>query len=108
MRVAAGLESVAEGEPAVGRQVIRAFERAHAARRTDKALNSCWRAVGALIHGRRALAPSASTVGVHSLVADAVGKWLEPRQTVLVFGQGQIGKAVARALQRQSKFEAQV
>src|SRR6185503_10147083 len=53
MRVAAGLESLAEGEPAVGRQVLRGFERAHAAKRTDKPLNACWRAVGSLIHRRR-------------------------------------------------------
>src|SRR5438874_12653038 len=45
MRVAAGLESVAEGEPAVGRQVLRGFERAHAGKRTHKPLNACWRAV---------------------------------------------------------------
>jgi glutamyl-tRNA reductase len=106
MRVAAGLESVAEGEPAVGRQVLRGFERSHGESRNDKVLNASWRAVGSLIHHRRALAPSASTVGVHSLVAHALEQRLPAKSTVLVFGQGQIGKAVARVLSQRSKFNA--
>ncbi|MBL8950440.1 MAG: hypothetical protein JNK82_06665 [Myxococcaceae bacterium] len=100
MRVAAGLESLAEGEPAVGRQVLKGFEKAHAGRQTDKALNACWRAVGSLIHRRRTLAPSASAAGVHSLAAAALEPLLPGGATVLVFGQGAIGKAVMRALGR--------
>jgi glutamyl-tRNA reductase len=106
MRVAAGLESVAEGEPAVGRQVLRGFERSHGESRNDKVLNASWRAVGALIHHRRALAPSASAVGVHSLVHHALEERLPNKATVLVFGQGQIGKAVARTLSQRGRFQA--
>ncbi len=79
MRVAMGLESVAEGEAAVGRQVLRGFERSHADARTDKVLNAGWRIVGALIHRRRVLAPSASAIGVHSLVVDALEERLKGR-----------------------------
>ncbi len=100
MRVAAGLESLAEGEPAVGRQVLKGFEKAHAAKYTDKALNACWRAVGSLIHQRRVLAPTSSSAGVHSLAAVALEPLLHGGASVAVFGQGQIGKAVMRALGR--------
>jgi len=100
MRVAAGLESLAEGEPAVGRQVLKGFEKAHAAKHTDKALNACWRAVGSLIHQRRVLAPASAAAGVHSLAAAALEPLLHGGASVLVFGQGQIGKAVTRALAR--------
>lgn len=106
MRVAAGLESLAEGEPAVGRQVLKGFERSHAAKRTDKALNACWRAVGALIHRRRTLAPSAAAVGVNALAVSALESLLPGGANVLVFGQGQIGKAVARSLSAQRRFTA--
>lgn len=104
MRVASGLESLAEGEPAVGRQVLKGFERAHAAKRTDKALNACWRAVGALIHRRRSLAPTTAAVGVHALAVHALEALLPGGATVLVFGQGQIGKAVTRSLQSLRRF----
>lgn len=98
MRVASGLESLAEGEPAVGRQVLKGFERAHAGKRTDKLLNACWRAVGSLINRRRSLAPSTAGTGVHALVANALLAQLPGSSTVAIFGQGQIGKAVARSL----------
>lgn len=106
MRVAAGLESVAEGEPAVGRQVLRGFERSHAGKRTDKALNACWRAVGSLIHRRRAIAPSTAAVGVHALVTSVLEAQLPGGAKVHVFGQGQIGKAVARSLNAQRRFSS--
>jgi glutamyl-tRNA reductase len=104
MRVAAGLESVAEGEPAVGRQVLRGFERAHASKRTDKALNACWRAVGSLIHRRRTIAPSTNAVGVHALVTQVLETQCPSGAQVHVFGQGQIGKAVARSLSAKRRF----
>ncbi|MBK7861124.1 MAG: hypothetical protein IPJ65_21440 [Archangiaceae bacterium] len=104
MRVAAGLESVAEGEPAVGRQVLRGFERAHATKSTDKTLNACWRAVGSLIHRRRTIAPSTAAVGVHALVGNVLEAQLPSAAQVHVFGQGQIGKAVARSLSARRRF----
>jgi glutamyl-tRNA reductase len=104
MRVAAGLESVAEGEPAVGRQVLRGFEQSHAGKRTDKALNACWRAVGSLIHRRRSIAPSTTAVGVHALVANVLEAQCPSGAQVHVFGQGQIGKAVARSLSAKRRF----
>jgi glutamyl-tRNA reductase len=106
MRVAAGLESVAEGEPAVGRQVLRGFEKSHGESRNDKVLNATWRAVGSLIHHRRALAPSAAAVGVHSLVAHALEDRVDTKGLIAIFGQGQIGKAVARVLSTRGRFQA--
>jgi glutamyl-tRNA reductase len=97
-RVTLGLESVAEGEHAIGRQVIRAFEVAHDAGKTDKVLHMCWHAMGRILQARRATGVG-SSVGVQSLAAAAladVGK----HELILVKGQGEIGRQVLMTLKR--------
>jgi glutamyl-tRNA reductase len=101
LRVAAGLDSIAQGEHAVGRQVLKAFERAHAANSTGKALNACWRVTGNLLHELRDVLPQRQSIGVQALAVRALlGHGLESKARVLVFGQGDIGRATSRALER--------
>jgi Glutamyl-tRNAGlu reductase, N-terminal domain/Tetrahydrofolate dehydrogenase/cyclohydrolase, NAD(P)-binding domain len=98
MRVAMGLDSVAEGEPAVGRQVARAFELAHVDGRTDGALRQLWRALQQLLAERRKRGLVTHGLGVQSLVVDALSRRAIDSGAVSVFGQGEIGRAVAQAL----------
>lgn len=105
VRVTLGLESVAEGEHAIGRQVLRAFEHAHDEARTDRVLHLCWTALGRALQARRATGLG-STVGVQSLVVAELGP-LERRAPVLVKGQGEIGRQVLAALQREGFTDVQ-
>ncbi len=98
VRVAFGLESVAEGEHAIGRQVIKAFEAGHALRSTDRTLNLCWHALGRMLQLRRETGASAS-VGVQSLVLQEL-RSLSREAAVLVLGIGDIGGQVLAALRR--------
>ncbi len=98
LRVSLGLESVAEGEHAIGRQVLRAFELGHQGQRTDRVLHLCWTAVGRVLQTRKA-AGVGSSVGVQSLVLAELSQ-LSKQASVLVEGQGEIGRQVLAALQR--------
>ena len=104
VRAALGLESVAEGEHAIGRQVMKAFEAAHAAGTTDRTMNLCWHALGRILQLRRETGVS-SSVGVQSLVIGELTSM--PREApVLVLGLGDIGGQVLAALQREGFIHA--
>ena len=68
LRVAAGLDSVAQGEHAIGNQVLRAFERAHEAGTVCRTLHVAWRGVGDLLNRARRILPQGRTGGVQALV----------------------------------------
>jgi glutamyl-tRNA reductase len=97
LRVAAGLDSVAQGEHAIGNQVLRSFERAHEAGTMCRNLHVVWRGVGEMLNRARRILPQGRTGGVQALVVqrlDAV-----PRGApIAVFGLGEIGRAMLRAL----------
>jgi len=97
LRVAAGLDSVAQGEHAIGNQVLRSFERAHEAGTVCRNLHVAWRGVGELLGRARRILPQGRTGGVQALVANRI---LElPRDApIAVFGLGEIGRAMLRAL----------
>jgi len=97
LRVAAGLDSVAQGEHAIGNQVLRSFERAHEAGTVCRNLHVAWRGVGELLGRARRILPQGRTGGVQALVAQRL---LElPRDApIAVFGFGEIGRAMLRAL----------
>jgi glutamyl-tRNA reductase len=97
LRVAAGLDSVAQGEHAIGNQVLRSFERAHEAGTVCRNLHVAWRGVGELLGRARRILPQGRTGGVQALVASRI---LDvPRDTpIAVFGLGEIGRAMLRAL----------
>lgn len=100
-RVTLGLEAVAEGESAVGRQVVKAFELARKEGHTDRSLHAAWRALTGIIHQRRELASSGDGLGVQTLVVTALKSRKVPTSAqVVVFGRGEMGKATARALVR--------
>jgi glutamyl-tRNA reductase len=96
LRVAAGLDSVAQGEHAIGRQVLRAFERAHEAGSVCRSLHVAWRSVGDLLGRARRILPQGRTGGVQQLVIQRLGD-LPRGGTVAVFGLGEIGRAMLRA-----------
>lgn len=96
MRVAAGLDSVAEGEGAVGRQVLKAFERARVVGTTDRHLNRVARHLERLLHERRDAVPVGTSRGVQSLVREVLQE--RPVRTVAVLGRGEFGQAMERAL----------
>lgn len=101
LRVSSGLDSIAQGEHAVGRQVLKAFERAHAAGATGRVLHACWRSTGQLLHALRDVVPQRQSLGVQTLVTRTLlGHGLAPGDEVLVFGQGDIGRATMKALER--------
>jgi glutamyl-tRNA reductase len=104
-RLALGIESVAEGEHAVGRQVLRSFEDAHANSRTDRTLHLCWHAIGRVLQLRKGGAVGGG-VGVQSLVACELDSRRRDAE-VLVLGQGDIGKSVMAALARSGFSKAQ-
>ena len=68
LRVAAGLDSVAQGEHAIGNQVLRAFERAHEAGTVCRSLHVAWRGVGEMLNRARRILPQGRTGGVQALV----------------------------------------
>jgi glutamyl-tRNA reductase len=97
LRVAAGLDSVAQGEHAIGRQVLRAFERAHEAGTMCRSLHVAWRGVGDLLGRARRILPQGRTGGVQALVVQRLVT--VPRDApIAVFGLGEIGQAMLRAL----------
>jgi oxygen-dependent protoporphyrinogen oxidase len=99
LRVAMGLDSVAEGEPAVGRQLVLAFEQAHREGTTDWALRQTWRATQQLLGERRRRGIVRHGLGVQTLVVQALEQRAVARDAaVAVLGQGEIGRAVVAAL----------
>ncbi len=97
LRVAAGLDSVAQGEHAIGNQVLRSFERAHEAGTVCRHLHVAWRGVGELLGRARRILPQGRTGGVQALVVQRMPEL--PRDApVAVFGFGEIGRATLRAL----------
>lgn len=101
LRVSAGLDSIAQGEHAVGRQVLKAFEKAHAAGTTGRALNAAWRITGQMLRELREVLPQRQSIGVQALATRTLlAHGVVPGDEVLVFGQGDIGRATARALER--------
>ena len=97
LRVAAGLDSVAQGEHAIGNQVLRSFERAHEAGTVCRNLHVAWRGVGEMLGKARRILPQGRTGGVQQLVIDRITE--VPRDApIAVFGLGEIGRAMLRAL----------
>jgi len=97
LRVAAGLDSVAQGEHAIGNQVLRSFERAHEAGTVCRNLHIAWRGVGEMLGRARRILPQGRTGGVQALVIQRLPEL--PRDTpIAVFGLGEIGRAMLRAL----------
>ncbi|MDF3021293.1 MAG: glutamyl-tRNA reductase [Steroidobacteraceae bacterium] len=97
LRVAAGLDSVAQGEHAIGNQVLRSFERAHEAGTVCRNLHVAWRGVGEMLGKARRILPQGRTGGVQQLVIDRITD--VPRDaSIAVFGLGEIGRAMLRAL----------
>jgi glutamyl-tRNA reductase len=97
LRVAAGLDSVAQGEHAIGNQVLRSFERAQEAGTMCRNLHVVWRGVGEMLGKARRILPQGRTGGVQQLVIDRIADL--PREApIAVFGLGEIGRAMLRAL----------
>jgi len=97
LRVAAGLDSVAQGEHAIGNQVLRSFERAHEAGTVCRSLHVAWRGVGEMLNRARRILPQGRTGGVQALVLQRMTD--VPRDAPLaVFGFGEIGRAMLRTL----------
>jgi glutamyl-tRNA reductase len=95
--VAAGLDSVAQGEHAIGNQVLRSFERAHEAGTVCRNLHVAWRGVGELLGRARRILPQGRIGGVQALVVQRLPD--VPRDApIAVFGLGEIGRATLRAL----------
>jgi glutamyl-tRNA reductase len=97
LRVAAGLDSVAQGEHAIGNQVLRSFERAHEAGTVCRSLHVVWRGVGEMLGRARRILPQGRTGGVQQLVIDRIAD-LPRDASIAVFGLGEIGRAMLRAL----------
>lgn len=96
MRVAVGLDSVAEGESAVGRQVLRAFEHARRDGASDGRLNRVWRHLERVIHLRRETVPATQSLGVQSLVRETLKD--SGARRVAILGRGEFGQAMERSL----------
>jgi glutamyl-tRNA reductase len=105
LRVAVGLDSVAEGEGAVGRQVLKSFESAREAGLTDKRMRQVWKQVERLIRARRETAPGAQSRGVQSLVRAALLD--APVSRVAVLGRGDFGMAMERSLKGACRWEVE-
>lgn len=103
LRVAVGLDSVAEGEGAVGRQVLKAFELARSNGISDARLHRVWKHVERLIRQRRDQLPGAPSLGVQALVREVLRE--EPVKTVAVLGRGEFGLAMERSLKAVAKWE---
>src|SRR5689334_7873774 len=97
LRVAAGLDSVAQGEHAIGNQVLRSFERAHEAGTVCRNLHVVWRGVGDMLNKARRILPQGRTGGVQQLVIDRLDQ-VSRDAPIAVFGLGEIGRAMLRAL----------
>ena len=94
-----GLDSVAEGEPAVSRQVVKAFQTAHKEGTCDEPLRRIWKQLELAINRRRALKLDKRNQGVQTLVVNKLKELNFGDGHVLVWGKGQIGTAVCAALQ---------
>lgn len=99
-RVVLGLDSVAEGESAVGRQVLTGFVNAHKKRATDAVLRQVWKQTETLIHARREDGSAVPTAGIQALVAAVLLEVARPDAPIVVWGLGEVGKATMRALAR--------
>jgi hypothetical protein len=97
LRVAAGLDSVAQGEHAIGNQVLRSFERAHEAGTVCRNLHVAWRGVGEMLNRARRILPQGRTGGVQSLVLQRMTD-VPLDAPIAVFGLGEIGRAMLRSL----------
>src|SRR5215470_1667341 len=97
LRVAAGLDSVAQGEHAIGNQVLRSFERAHEAGTMCRNLHVVWRGVGELLNRARRVLPQGRVGGVQQLVMQRLDG-VSRDAPIAVFGLGEIGRAMLRAL----------
>ncbi len=96
LRVVVGLDSVAEGESAVGRQVLKAFELARSTGVSDGRLHRVWKHVERLIRSRRDEVPGAPSLGVQSLVREVLHE--RSVKTIAVLGRGEFGLAMERSL----------
>ena len=96
LRVVVGLDSVAEGEGAVGRQVLKAFELARSTGVSDGRLHRVWKHVERLIHTRRDEVPGARSLGVQSLVREVLHE--VPVKRIAIVGRGEFGQAMERSL----------
>lgn len=103
LRVVVGLDSVAEGESAVGRQVLRAFEHSRTAGLSDRRLRHVWKHVERLIHLRRDAVPSTRALGVQTLVREALQE--RELKTVAILGRGDFGQAMERSLRAANRWE---
>ncbi len=99
-RVVLGLDSVAEGESAVGRQVLTGFANAHKKNATDAVLRQVWKQTETLIHQRRAEGAAVPTAGIQSLVVAVLLEVAKPNAAIVVWGLGEVGRATQRALAR--------
>lgn len=109
LRLAMGLDSVAEGEPAVARQLVLAFETSHKEGRADRVLRLSWRGVQQLLGERRRRGVVQHGLGVQTLALEELAaRGVTTNDEVLVFGQGEIGRAVLHALRESghSRVEA--
>lgn len=103
LRVSVGLDSVAEGEAAVGRQLLKAFEDSRARGTSDPRLNRVRRHVERLGHERRETVPSSRSLGVQALVRAALLE-AAPRRIAIV-GRGDFGQAMERSLRGASDWD---
>lgn len=103
LRVAVGLDSVAEGEAAVGRQLLKAFELARTTGRSDARLHRVWRHVERLLHVRKATVPSNRSLGVQALVRATLLEH-KPR-SVAILGRGDFGQSMERSLRGAERWE---
>lgn len=103
LRVAVGLDSVAEGEGAVGRQILKSFETARAAGHTDKRMRLVWKQIERLIHVRRDHVPATRSLGVQSLVREALRE--SAAKSVAVLGRGEFGLAMERSLKGAGRWD---
>jgi glutamyl-tRNA reductase len=102
LRMAVGLDSVAQGEHAIGRQILQAFERAHSSHRTDRTLRLCWRRVAHTLSAAHQRVPSGRGGGVHVLAIEqlkALG--IGANHAIGIFGTGEMGRAVANSLRHE-------
>lgn len=103
LRVVVGLDSVAEGESAVGRQVLRAFEHSRTSGLSDRRLRHVWKHVERLIHLRRDTVPSSRSLGVQTLVREELQE--RDVRTVAILGRGDFGQAMERCLRGANRWE---
>ncbi len=98
LRVSLGLSSLVEGEAAVGRQMARAFRKGRDLGHTDRVMHLLWKRLERVRHEARDKGLLRAGFGVQTLVRDVlVERHVEG--LVPIFGRGDIGRSVQRALQ---------